>query len=117
MNELKDMIEIVDTTGFDAVLLESREHSVLVLKHSTSCSVSHAAYATVQSYLSGETPAPVYMVKVIESRPLSNHIAQHFSVQHQSPQLLLVRDGKVVWNTSHYRITTPAILEALQQAG
>lgn len=57
------------------------------------------------------------MVKVIESRSLSLHLAQHFGIDHASPQVILIKDGKPVFDTSHNRITGKTIEEAMQDAG
>jgi bacillithiol system protein YtxJ len=53
------------------------------------------------------------MVKVIESRPVSNAIAEKLAVTHQSPQLILLHSGQEVWNASHHNITGENIESAL----
>lgn len=52
-------------------------------------------------------------VKVIESRPISLHIAEDLGVVHQSPQVIIIKDQNAVWDTSHRNITKEAILEHL----
>jgi len=46
---------------------------------------------------------------VQEARTLSNHIAEHYNVRHESPQVLFIQDGRAVWTTSHYDITMDAL--------
>ena len=60
---------------------------------------------------------PVLLVKVIESRPLSLYLAEHFGIEHASPQVILVQHGKPVFDTSHNRITGKNMEEAMQRAG
>ena len=108
MNELKTLEELEDC------LKVSEDRPILIYKHSTICPVSGAAQRQVQDYLNGEESAPnIFMVKVIESRPVSNAIAEQLEVLHQSPQLLLVKDRASLWNDSHLRLTAEAIQNAV----
>lgn len=84
----------------------------LLFKHSTTCPISAGAYREVVRYdQRGELP--IYLVKVIESRPLSLHLADVFHVPHASPQVILMNKGNPVWNTSHGRITEKNLLAAV----
>lgn len=77
-----------------------------VFKHSTTCPVSARAAREVEAL---ESDLPVYWVNVREQRELSNWIAEALGVRHESPQLILVRDGRAVKSWSHFEITrTPA---------
>jgi bacillithiol system protein YtxJ len=69
----------------------------LLFKHSTRCPISAAAADAVRSL---ETSLPIYWVNVIEQRTISNGLASQLGVEHQSPQLILVRSSKAVnvWN-------------------
>lgn len=95
----------------------ARPGDAFIFKHSTRCGISTVANEEVEKYLAGSPPVPVYRVLVVEQRPLSNHLAETLGVRHQSPQLLLVRDGKPVWEKTHYSITAEAIGEALAEQG
>ncbi len=109
------MIELSEESELQTLLSESRRGPVFVLKHSTTCPVSAGAFRRVSAYLEdkGEDAAPFYLVKVIESRPLSNAIARESGIQHASPQLILFKEGQARWNTSHGAITSDAIESAL----
>lgn len=96
---------------FNGALEESKQTRILLFKHSTQCPISAAAHEQVEKF-GTHTKHPVFMVKVIEDRPLSNHIAEQLKVRHASPQVLAVEDGRVVWNASHYDITERALDEA-----
>ncbi|MFX3625430.1 MAG: bacillithiol system redox-active protein YtxJ [Ectobacillus sp.] len=89
-----------------------REHSAFILfKHSLTCPISRAAYEEFQSY---EETVPAFYLYVQEARPLSNGIAERFGVRHESPQVLYIKDGEVVWHASHWSITKKALEEHIQ---
>ena len=108
--------ELTALEGLEGALAESVERPVFLFKHSTACPTSASAYRRVAEYLRGEgANAPrLYLVKVIESRAVSNEIAARLGVAHASPQMLLVRDGRPVWNASHGAIDGAAMGRALQ---
>lgn len=56
------------------------------------------------------------LVRVIEERPVSLALAERVGVQHQSPQALLIKNGKVIWHDSHGRITAAALKAAVGPA-
>jgi bacillithiol system protein YtxJ len=56
------------------------------------------------------------IVRVIEERPVSLALAQQVGVTHQSPQALLIKNGKAIWNDSHYSITADALKAAVAKA-
>ncbi len=103
--------ELTRVDELDPVLQATAGAPVFIFKHSTTCPVSAAAHRQVAAYLeaAGDTAPPFYLVKVIESRPLSNEIASRLSVVHQSPQLIRVDGGEAVWNASHGGITVDSI--------
>jgi bacillithiol system protein YtxJ len=97
------------------VLSQHSEDTVLLFKHSTQCPISAAAYEQVLKF-ELESDVPVYMVRVIEERPVSNAIAERFDVKHQSPQVIVLRRGAVKWHASHWDVTKDALLSATQDA-
>ena len=113
------MQEIIDEAGLQKALEASRTRPVFLFKHSTTCPVSSAAYREVDGYLKGESGVDqpeVYLVKVIESRPVSNAIATLTGITHQSPQLILVDAEKAVWDASHYGISGDSMARAASGA-
>ncbi|MBT2293079.1 bacillithiol system redox-active protein YtxJ [Paenibacillus albidus] len=86
----------------------------LLFKHSTTCPISAKAHEEFQAYLK-DTNTTAAIVHVIEDRPVSNQIAENFGIKHESPQLFLLEDSEVRWNTSHWKITRSAIQEAFNQ--
>lgn len=62
-----------------------------------------------------ELDSPIYEVNVIDNRPLSNKIAADLSVSHESPQLIVIENGEVVFHTSHNNIRRDVILPQIKQ--
>ena len=112
------MEQIAAIEQLGSAIEASRTAPVFIFKHSTTCPVSAHAIERVNEYVSaaGDRGPAFYMVKVIESRVVSNEIANRLGVQHESPQLILVKDGKAVWDESHYRIDSTGIAEAVAQS-
>ncbi|MFC3750125.1 bacillithiol system redox-active protein YtxJ [Paenibacillus sp. GCM10012306] len=86
----------------------------LLFKHSTTCPISAKAHEEFQAFLK-DSDTTAAIVHVIEDRPVSNQIAEDFGIKHESPQLFLLEDSEVRWNTSHWKITKDAINEAVNQ--
>jgi len=82
-----------------------REDLAIVFKHSSSCPVSWAAHAQVSRFFQEHPEAPVRIVSVTRERPLSQQIAAATGVRHESPQILVLRRGKVLASASHGDIT------------
>lgn len=86
---------------------ESNGQVVIVFKHSAICPTSFYAKNQVDEFIKLGT-VKIFLVVVQEQRPLSNAIASHFDVKHESPQLIALKDGVVVAALSHHEITVAA---------
>ncbi len=86
---------------------------VLIYKHSSICWSSSVALRHVRKFAAKRRDIPIFMVDVLASRDVSNEIARLLDVRHESPQLILVKNGAAVWDTSHYRITQNTIEKQL----
>lgn len=96
--------------------LEASHHKPLLLfKHSTRCPISANAYQQVMSYLEDEPNESVDygIIYVVEDRPTSLEAAVLTGLKHESPQVMLVKDKKPVWHTSHSYITSRALKDEL----
>ncbi|MBN1477502.1 bacillithiol system redox-active protein YtxJ [Candidatus Sumerlaeota bacterium] len=109
------MIELNTEEDLETCLARSEREPVFLYKHSTACSTSASAHRRLRAYLSAAPPStpPFHLVKVIESRLVSNRIAEVLGVRHQSPQLILVQGRRAIWETSHGQITAESIAQAL----
>lgn len=84
----------------------------MVFKHSTTCPISAAAYDQM-TRLDGE----VALVEVQSAREVSKEIEKKTGIPHESPQVIILRNGKVVWKASHWRVNAEAVAEAIRQNG
>ena len=90
----------------------SFERPVVIFKHSTRCSISRMAWNQFQKRFNiSDDKMVVYYLDLIEYRSISNAIADDFEVQHQSPQILVIKDGVSVFNASHENIDAKVLEE------
>ena len=92
------------TTEQDVDALFAEERAILY-KHSTRCPISSAAYDQVEMFLQRCPDAPVYIVDVIMHRSTSRYAAEKCGIRHHSPQVIFLREGVAVWDTSHDGVT------------
>jgi bacillithiol system protein YtxJ len=107
--------EITSIEEWNKVYENSSERPLVVFKHSTTCPVSANAHQEFTNYLN-DTPnqnADYVLVKVIESRPVSNQIAEDTSVKHESPQIIYIDKKAKVWTASHWSVTKAHITAVL----
>ena len=97
--------------SFEELISLSKNGPVVIFKHSTTCPVSATAYQEMARF-DGE----VALVEVQKARRLSTEIENRTGVIHESPQVLILHNGKVVWNASHWKVKSAAVEEALHQA-
>ena len=83
---------------------QSFERPVLVFKHSTRCSISSMSLDRFERSYRSEAPFDVYFLDLIAHRDVSNLIAEKFAIRHESPQVILIKDGKPFYDTSHMAI-------------
>lgn len=81
-----------------------------LLKHSSTCPISAAAYEEYEKFADGY--AHTYYLVVQEARPLSNYVAEKFQIRHESPQALFFKNGEVAWQASHWKITSDSLKSA-----
>ncbi|MEZ7514395.1 bacillithiol system redox-active protein YtxJ [Flavobacterium frigidarium] len=93
------------------IIAESKDKPVAIFKHSTRCSISRMALKQFENEFDFPEKVTPYFLDLIAFREISNDIASRFGVQHQSPQLILIKNGKAVYNTSHSDIDA-AVLKA-----
>jgi bacillithiol system protein YtxJ len=92
---------LTDLGQLNEIINESTTTPVVIFKHSTRCSVSRMALRQFENEFDLSTKVTPYFLDLLEHRGVSNEIATRFEVYHQSPQLLLIKDGKAIYNTSH----------------
>ena len=102
---------VENTEALDALLESYGERPLVIFKHSLTCPISSAAYDQMEQYKGG-----VALIEIQNARGLSSAIASRFGVPHESPQVIVLRKGQVVWNASHFKITAEAVARAVLEA-
>lgn len=99
--------EITTIEEWDNILKKSSDKDQIILKHSTTCPVSTNALEEYEAYLNDNlNPNIDYtMVKVRETRPVSNKIEADLEVKHESPQIIYIKDKQKYWSATHWSVT------------
>lgn len=97
----------------DQVITASAEKPVLLFKHSTRCSISSMSLDRLLRNWKPEDADKItpYYLDLIAFRSLSNLVAERFGIPHESPQVLLIQNGKVTYHESHYGISYAEIMK------
>lgn len=83
-----------------------------IFKHSTRCSISNMAlYRMEKSSFFEKHNIHFHFLDILQFRPLSNLIAQKIGVEHESPQMLLIKNGVCIAHTSHSNINENWLIE------
>jgi len=101
-----DWISLKDSRQLEEIVAESKERPVLIYKHSTRCNISRAAFDRLERKWDASAVGGVkrYFLDLISYRDISNTIANMFEVEHHSPQILVISNGRSVLDLSHYDI-------------
>jgi bacillithiol system protein YtxJ len=88
----------------------SKNKLMVIFKHSTSCPISKMAFKRFQKEADFDTEqVDLFYVGVIDDREVSNAIASHYGVMHQSPQLIIIKEGDVIHHASHSAIVPSSV--------
>ncbi|MCF8292928.1 MAG: bacillithiol system redox-active protein YtxJ [Chitinophagaceae bacterium] len=94
----------------DQIIQESFLKPVAIFKHSTRCSISHMAKGRLERDLAPEG-IDFYYLDLLNYRPLSTLLSEKFSVHHESPQILLIKNGECIYDESHSGIDMQGIVD------
>jgi bacillithiol system protein YtxJ len=104
-------VTITEVESFEELVSQSHNAPVVIFKHSTTCPISAAAYQEMSRF-----DGDVALIEVQRARNLSNEIEQKTGVAHESPQVLVLRNGMSVWDASHWKVKADAVREAVNNA-
>lgn len=106
---------LTEAAQLQDVLTASKQQPQLVYKHSFTCGICHMAKDEIEEHFNALfSQADMHFVDVKQSRAVSNAVAEHTGVRHESPQVLIIDQGECVWHKSHWSIKANAILEVLR---
>jgi bacillithiol system protein YtxJ len=99
----------------EELINSSHDTPAAVFKSSHRCGASAFARQRLESqWQNGHGEIDFYFLDIIPNREISNEIAARFRVSHQSPQVILIRDGQSVYDASHYRVSAANLKKALE---
>lgn len=99
-----------DTAQLEEIKKRSFEKTQVIFKHSTRCSISSVAKSRLEKAQAPEN-IDFYYLDLISYRNISNEVAEMFDVFHESPQVLVIRNGECVYDESHMSISMNEIAE------
>ena len=101
---------VSDASALEQLFEQSNAEPVLLFKHSNSCPISSRAYRQMQ-----DVKTPVSIIVVQDERELSSEVATRTGVRHETPQALVLRNGRAVWAASHFDISADAVEQAVRE--
>ena len=104
--------DIADKETLEKLLQHSAEEPVVIFKHSTRCSISSVAKGRLER---SKVPpgADFYYLDLISYRNISNSVAQVFNIHHESPQVMVIKNGECIYDESHMGINMADIEEVI----
>jgi bacillithiol system protein YtxJ len=108
-------IHLTDEEQLKQIISKSQNRTQVIFKHSTRCSISSVAFQRLQK---SDQPADIdfYFLDLIAYRGLSNRVADVFKVHHESPQVLVIKDGECIYDESHLSISMDEIIDSAHAA-
>ena len=109
---LKDRIQFLTTPEqVDAFI---KDHPTSAIFKAGTCHKTNETFQHVQALLEPREDLPLGIIRVVEARPASNRVADMTGIQHESPQIVLFKEGKAVFDRDNWDITAEALAEALE---
>ncbi len=105
----KGFFKIDNRETLDQLITDSKNKPIVIFKHSNSCGISSAAYREME-----KLENPVNLLEVQTAREVSSELADLTGIRHETPQVIVLKDGKAVWNASHFEVKAGAVLQALE---
>ncbi len=105
-------VDLNTSKQLDELFDVSKTKPIVLFKHSITCPISANIFEEVS-----KVDSTIFLVVVQDSRELSKAIADKTGIKHQSPQVMVIKDGKTIYHASHYDITASDITSYLSENG
>lgn len=109
---MANFIPIEDPADLDRFIAEANGSAAVIMKHSNMCGISSRAYREMSEF-----DGSVGLVTVQDARAVSDEIVRRTGVPHETPQVLILREGQVVFMASHFDVKASIITAQLDQLG
>ncbi len=107
-------IPLTDIETLETIKEESNNQSVLIFKHSIRCAISMMAKNRLDTAWKNEGDnMKAYYLDLIRYRTISDRIEKEFAVRHESPQVLVIKNGECTYSVTHSNINPGTIKQAL----
>jgi monothiol bacilliredoxin len=111
---MSSVTSLSDLEMLEAAIAESCQRPVVLFKHSRTCGISCEALDELHAHLERSRANATYKMIIVQShRRLSEQTAERLGVRHETPQIIVLKDGRPVWKASHFRITADELGRAL----
>jgi bacillithiol system protein YtxJ len=100
-------VPVADRADLDRLLADSAEQPVVLFKHDFACPISANAYRELAAI-----PCEVPLIDVESQKGLADEVANRTGIKHESPQVIVMRDGQPVYAASHWNITGEEVARA-----
>lgn len=107
-------LKLESISDLEQIIKQSFDFPIAIFKHSTRCSISSVAKMRLSSSWKFGDDLPIYYLDLLSFREVSDYIASKLNVIHQSPQLLIIKNGECVYHNSHLSISTKEVKEVLE---
>ena len=104
-------LSVPDVAALEALFAQSHEAPVLLFNHDWGCGGSMRAYGEMRAV--GGDRGAIGLIDVRVAREVTAELARRTGVRHESPQVLLLRDGRAAWSASHGGVRAAAVERAL----
>lgn len=105
--------QLTQVYQLDDIKKDSNNKLQVIFKHSTRCGISRSVINRFVSDYDLNTNADLYYLDLLNYREVSNAVGQVFQVIHQSPQIVLIKNGKVIHHASHHEIYAEKVIESV----
>ena len=102
-------VPLTSADALDDLFRRSNDEPVIVFKHSSTCPISSAAYREMR-----QLSRDVAIIVLQNYRDISIETERRTGVRHESPQVIIVRNGAAVWNASNWNIKSDAVESAFR---
>ncbi len=110
-------IPLESSSQLDTIAQKSHDVPCIIFKHSTRCNISVMAKSRFEKYWDfDDKEIQSYFLDLLSFRFLSNEIAERFNVYHESPQLLLIRNGECIYDASHLDISVAELKQCFSDS-
>ena len=107
----EQIVPVADQEDLERLFAASAEQPVVLFKHEYGCPISTHAYWEIAN-----APYEISLIDVARQKALSMDVATRLNVRHESPQVIVVRDGQAVYDASHWDISKDDVTRAMASA-